>query len=273
LSPPPFADRLAALVARRQSQLCLGLDPTGRDAAEARAECEALIERAGAACVAAKPQLACFERFGAAGWAALEAVVEGAQAAGLLVVADGKRGDVPHTAAVYAEALLGSTGLGADATTVNPLLGGDSLDPFFAVAAASGGGVFTLVLTSNPGAADFLEPERAGEPLSERIARLVAGQADRLAGIGGLSGAGAVIGATKSPSRLARLRELMPTSVFLLPGIGAQGGDPAALAAAMGESPASILVPVSRSIAGADDPAAAAESLREELWSATRADG
>ncbi len=272
MGPAPFSDRLAALVTGRRSQLCLGLDPAEGDAEAAVDDCSRLIELAGAACVAAKLQLACFERLGAPGWAALETVAQAAREAGLLVVADGKRGDVPHTAAVYAEALLGATGLGADATTVNPLLGEDSLEPFFEAAVAAGAGVFTLVLTSNTGAADFLE---AGpdDPLSERVARLVAGKAGALAGASGLSGAGAVIGATKSASRLARMRELMPEAIFLLPGIGAQGGDPAVVAAALGSGPASILVPVSRSISGADDPAVAAETLRAELWSATRGDG
>ena len=223
---PPFADRLAALVDERRSQLCLGLDPGDSDARAARAACESLIERAGSACVAVKPQLACFERHGSAGWAALEAVVDAARSVGLLVVADGKRGDVPHTAAVYAEALLNPAGLGADAATVNPLLGGDALEPFFAAAAKFGAGVFTLVLTSNPGAADFLEAGGDPPALSERIAGLIAGQAGRLAGAGGLSGAGAVVGATNSPVRLARMRELMPAAIFLLPGVGAQGGDP-----------------------------------------------
>src|SRR5205085_1014560 len=97
--PPPFADRLAALVAERRSQLCLGLDPGEPTADAARAACEALIERAGPACVAIKPQLACFERYGAKGWQALEDVTAVGRAAGLLVLADGKRGDVPHTAA------------------------------------------------------------------------------------------------------------------------------------------------------------------------------
>ncbi|HWN72576.1 MAG TPA: orotidine-5'-phosphate decarboxylase, partial [Solirubrobacterales bacterium] len=152
-----FADRLAALVEERRSQICLGLDPDpaklagsgaqppgdpGTPAAELAAaavadHCRRLIEQAGPACVAVKPQLACFERLGAPGWAALEAVCAAAQEAGLLVVADGKRGDVPVTAAAYAQALVGETptpwgpvaGLGADAFTANPLLGRDALEP------------------------------------------------------------------------------------------------------------------------------------------------
>src|SRR4029077_12232913 len=110
--------------------------------------CRTRIERAGPACVAVKPQLACFERLGAPGWAALAEVVEVAAEAGLLVVADGKRGDVPVTAAAYAQALVGETptpwgpvaGLGADAFTANPLLGTDALEPLVDAADAGGGG-------------------------------------------------------------------------------------------------------------------------------------
>ena len=217
--------------------------------------------------MAVKPQLACFERLGSRGWAALEATVAAARGAGLLVLADGKRGDVPHTAAVYAEALLGSPGIAADAATINPLLGADAIEPFVAVAQARGAGLFTLVLTSNPGAVDLLELHTQDGTLAERIAQLVEDQADRLTGSVGLSGMGAVVGATNHPRRLERMRELMPRSVFLLPGVGAQGASVEALGPALGAHPASILVPVSRSIATAAEPDAAAEALRAELWS------
>jgi orotidine-5'-phosphate decarboxylase len=228
---------------------------------------------AGPACVAVKPQLACFERLGWPGWRALERVIGAAKAAGLLVVADGKRGDVPVSARAYGQALFGSTetpwgavdGLGADAATANPLIGADSLEPVIAAAERSGAGVFALVRTSNPGAADLLDLETAAGPLHEHLARMVAAQAQRLAGRSGLSGMGAVIGATE-PGHLGRLRELMPDSIFLVPGVGAQGGRAADLAPAFSSHPASILVPSSRSIAGADDPAAAAADLRDQLW-------
>jgi orotidine-5'-phosphate decarboxylase len=228
--------------------------------------------------VAVKPQLARFEALGAPGVAALEAVCRRAAEAGLLVVADGKRGDVPVTAAAYGAALVGATstpwgevrGLGADAFTANALLGADSLEPLVAAAAASGAGVFALVRTSNPGAADLLDLETEGGPLHERIAALVDGFAPRLAGSGGLSGVGAVVGATE-PGFIARLRELMPRSIFLLPGVGAQGGEPEELAPAFAAGPASALVTASRSVAGADDPGAAAERLRERVWAASGA--
>lgn len=220
-----------------------------------------------------KPQLACFERLGAAGWSALEQTIAAAQQAGLLVVADGKRGDVPVSARAYAQSLFGSTpspfgevdGLGADAATVNPLAGGDSIEPFVEAAEAAGAGLFALVRTSNEGAADLLDVPAPEAPLHERLAALVAARAGRLDGESGLSGMGAVVGAT-APQHLGRLRELMPTSIFLIPGVGAQGGRPSDLGPALGAHPASILVAASRSIAGADDPAAAADALRAELW-------
>jgi orotidine-5'-phosphate decarboxylase len=200
-------------------------------------------------------------------------VAEAARQAGLLVVADGKRGDVPITAAAYAAALVGETrtpwgpvaGLGADAFTVNPLLGEDALEPLIAAAGDAGAGVFVLVRTTNPGAAE-LQDTPEGKPLHERLAAIVAAAADRLPGHGALSGAGAVVGAT-APELIGRLRELMPRAIFLIPGVGPQGGRAADLAAAFipGE-PASALVPVSRAIASAPDPAAAAERLRDELW-------
>jgi orotidine-5'-phosphate decarboxylase len=191
----------------------------------------------------------------------------------LLVIADGKRGDVPVTARAYASALVGNTdsawgtirGLEADAFTTNPLLGADALDVLVDAAARAGAGVFALVRTSNPGAADLFDLDAGGVPLYERLAGLVAERVSRLAGERGLSGMGAVVGAT-APQLLGRLRELMPASIFLLPGVGAQGGRPEELAPAFAPGPASALVAASRSIASADDPRAAAERLRDAVW-------
>jgi orotidine-5'-phosphate decarboxylase len=295
-----FGERLAAAVGERRSQVVLGLDPdparlwpeavdadpgdasspAERAAAAVQAQCAALIDAAGPACVAVKPQLACFERLGAAGWAALAATIERARAAGLLVVADGKRGDVPVTAAAYAQALVGSTptpfgdvaGLGADAFTANPLLGRDALMPLVRAARAAGAGVFVLVRTSNHGAADVQDLAGAdGAPLWERLAALVA----ELGGEGeGMADVGAVSGAT-APQYLQRMRELMPRAPFLLPGIGAQGGRVEDLAPAWEAGRAGGLVSASRSIAQAHEatdgtPATAAraeaERLRDRAW-------
>ena len=260
--------------------------PAGRAAAAVRAHCAALIDAAGPACAAVKPQLACFERLGADGWAALAATVSHARAAGLLVIADAKRGDVSVTAAAYAQALVGVTptpfgdvaGLGADAFTANPLLGIDSLQPLVDGARAAHAGVFVLVRTSNPGAADIEDLALAadGVALWERLAQIVTQLADggppsRC----GLDDVGAVVGAT-GPEHVARMRELMPRTVFLLPGIGAQGGCVEDLAPAFAPGRAGGLVSASRSIAAAHEagggsPASAArgeaERLRAAAWS------
>jgi orotidine-5'-phosphate decarboxylase len=225
-----------------------------------------------------KLQLACFERLGAPGWSALARTATAAREAGLLVIADGKRGDVPVTAAAYAQALVGETptpwgpvaGLGADAFTASPLLGADSLEPLLGAAEAAGAGIFVLVRTSNPGAADVQDLPAPEQPLHERLAALVDGLSERLLGADGLSGMGAVVGATE-PEHIARLRALMPRSIFLIPGVGAQGGRPEMLGAAFTADPASALVPVSRGIAAAREPAVAAESLRAAVWDVSTA--
>jgi orotidine-5'-phosphate decarboxylase len=140
-------------------------------------------------------------------------------------------------------------------------------------AAAAGAACFVLVRTSNPGAAEL--QDEGEPPLHERLARLVDALGADHVGESGLSLVGAVTGATQ-PGRLARLRELMPRAVFLLPGIGAQGGRVEDLGAAFATHPAAGLVTASRSIVNAHaerggDPAvaaaAAAEALREEAWS------
>jgi len=294
---PKFADRLTALVSERRSQVCLGLDPDPAEllagiAVEAgtgappallagqavAAHCRELIERAGPHCVAVKPQLACFERLGPPGWAALAEARDAAAEAGLIFLADGKRVDVPVTAAAYAQALVGTTptpwgdvpGLMADAFTANPLLGRDALEPLLAGCEAADAGIFVLVRTSNAGAADLMDLPAPDAPLHERLATLIDEFSDRLLGEGGLSGVGAVVGATE-PGHIARLRELMPRSIFLLPGVGAQGGDPALLGAAFAPGPAAAIVSSSRGIAGAPDPAAAAEELRATLWEISNA--
>jgi orotidine-5'-phosphate decarboxylase len=269
LSMTHFGDRLASAVAQRESQIVCGLDPDPArlwpGSPDVASHCRAVVEAVAPAVVAIKPQLACFERLGAPGYAALASLVEHAHAHGLLVILDGKRGDVPVTAAVYAIALAAG-----DACTVNPLLGRDALAPFVAGDTAP----FLLVRTSNAGAADVLDLElAAGGRLWEALARL----ADELGEPGpqsGLKDVGAVTGATE-PEHLERMRELMPRTPFLLPGVGAQGGDVAALGPAFAPGRAGGLVTASRSIVNAHeaaggDPAAAAldeaERLRTVAW-------
>jgi orotidine-5'-phosphate decarboxylase len=303
-----FAGRLMACVAARESQIVLGLDPdpsrlwpmaaaatdrapatgalaTGTPAARAAAavlrHCRALIDAAGAACVAVKPQVACFERLGAPGWEALAATVRHAHDAGLLVIADAKRGDIDVTAAAYAQGLLGGLqtpygrveGLRADALTVNPYLGRDALQPFVDAAQESAAGLFVLVRTSNPGAADVEDVElAAGGTVWEHVARLVDELGAQLPSEGGLSAMGAVMGSTR-PEHLAQARAVLPSAPFLLPGIGAQGGRVEDLAPAFAPGRAGGLVSASRSIArahegSARDPASAARAEAERLRSA-----
>ncbi len=292
----------------RESQVALGLDPDPAQllpeaVSEASAmpgsaaeraghavarHCTALIDAAGPACAAVKLQLACFERLGAPGWAALADVAAAARDAGLLVIADGKRGDVPHTAAAYAQALLGSTptpwgdvrGLGADAVTVNPLLGRDSLEPLVTAARARDAGCFVLVRTSNEGAAEIQDEASPGSPpLRERLARLVRDLGAGGIGNSGLADVGAVVAATE-PALLAGLRDAMPHAVFLLPGVGAQGGRAELLGPAFAPGRAAALVAASRSIVapaletGSPGAArAAAEALRKAAWEASPAGG
>jgi orotidine-5'-phosphate decarboxylase len=304
-----FADRLAAAVAERESQIVLGLDPdppalwpeaddaaagalgaapAARAAAGVLAHCRAVIDAVGDAVVAVKPQVACFERLGAPGWTALAATIAHARTAGLLVLADGKRGDIDVTATAYAQGFLGATpgvggdgiiaGLGADALTVNPYMGLDTLRSFAAVGRAHEAGLFVLVRTSNPGAADLEDELLArGGTVWERVAELVGELgAEHRAPLSGLSDIGAVLGATR-PEHLARARELLPHAIFLLPGVGAQGGRVEDLAPAFAPGRAAGLVTASRSIvraheqggdtvSPADAARAEAERLRAAAW-------
>ena len=257
--------------------------PDVRAALAVSIHCALVIDAVCEQCAAVKLQLACFERLGAPGWAALREVATRARECGLLVIADGKRGDIDVSAAAYAQAFFGETdtpygavdGLGADALTINPLLGSDSLRPFIEAARGSGSGVFVLVRTSNPGAADVQELVlEGGGSVSERLAALVAELGAPGTGPAGISDVGAVVGAT-APERLEALRAVMPHTPFLLPGVGAQGGKVEDLAAAFVPGPAGGLVSASRGIVSAGErtgrePAAAAGAeaarLRELAW-------
>lgn len=156
-------------------------------------------------------------------------------------------------------------GLDADAFTANPLLGQDALEPLVAAAAEAGAGMFVLVRTSNPGAADLQDLPAPEAPLHERLATLVDELSGRLIGDSGLSGVGAVVGATE-PRHFGRMRDLMPRAIFLIPGVGAQGGRPELLGAAFSAGRAAGLVAASRGIAADPDPASAAERLRQAVW-------
>lgn len=261
-----FGDRLADAVERSASTLCVGLDPrieflppaviTGlKPGSSGRARgferfCMQVIDAVSDEAVAVKPQVACFEALGGYGLTALERVCAHARAAGLLVVADAKRGDIGSTSSAYAQAWLqGRDGQPpcADALTVNPYLGGDALEPFLR-ACGDGAGLFVLARTSNPGGADVQQLElAAGGTVWEHIAGLIDEWGRPYVGGSGLSAVGAVVGATH-PEAVARARELMPSAPFLLPGVGAQGGRAEDLAPAFANHPAGGLVVAARSV-------------------------
>ena len=292
-----FADRLADAVDAKRSQLLVGLDPRPEllpvelrgetylsrgAAADACARfCRGLIDAVSPYVVGVKLQVAFFEALGSDGLRAYEEVCDYARAATLLVVADGKRGDIGSTARAYADAYLeaGEDGrLPVDALTVNPYLGSDSVEPLIATCRRSGAGIFCLVKTSNAGSADIQDLALSdGRRVWQQVAELVNEWGSGLLGERGLSSVGAVVGATY-PRAVAEARRLMPQAILLLPGIGAQGATPADVARAFTSGPASALVPVSRAVIyafrvdGADwRKAAAAEAarLRSEVWAAS----
>jgi orotidine-5'-phosphate decarboxylase len=283
-----FADRLADAVRRKQSQLVVGLDPVlaqlpdevraGSDAAAFERFCCGIVDAVAEHAVAVKPQSAFFEALGAEGVRAFEHVCDYARAAGLLVIADVKRGDIGSTARAYAAAFIeprGDVPPLADSMTVNPYLGGDSLEPFLDACRTAGAGIFCLVKTSNPGGADVQDVTLSdGRPLWQHVAGLVDSWGRDLVGEGGLSAVGAVVGAT-FPQEVVEARRLMPRAVLLLPGVGAQGGTPADLAGAFANGAAGALVSASRSViyahsaSGGDYRVAAgaeAERLAREVW-------
>ena len=267
----PFGRRLDAAVQAKGSPVVLGLDPrpallpeavlmeaAGRHgatrfgaAAAIEAFERAVIEAVAPYVVAVKPQLAFYEALGAPGIAAYESAVETARAAGLLVIADGKRGDIGSTAEAYAQAYLGAPEPAekgvepaqrlrepfplpgeADALTVNPYLGSDSALPFLRRCLEAGKGIFVLGKTSNPSAAEFQDLTADGKPLYRHVAEAVASWAaefspsgpDEQGAEGGeeLDSVGLVVGATQ-PQVLAELRQILPRTPFLVPGYGAQG--------------------------------------------------
>jgi orotidine-5'-phosphate decarboxylase len=277
-----FADRLAAEVERKRSQLVVGLDPNvDLMPVELRGDiarfCCGIVDAVAPHAVAVKPQLAFFEARGAAGIAAFEEVCMYARRAGLLVIADGKRGDIGSTARAYSEAYLEGEPPRADALTVNPWLGRDSIEPFLGAVRRGGVGVFVIVRTSNQ-SGDLQDAVLSdGRPMWHHVAALVDEWGEGTVGEHGLTSVGAVIGATH-PRAVADARRLMPRSILLLPGVGAQGGSIADLGRAFHSGPASALVNAARSVnyafreSGTDyREAAGAEAarLRQEIWAAS----
>ncbi len=193
------------------------------------------------------------------------------------MIADGKRGDIGSTARAYAEAYLEGEPPRADALTVNPYLGRESVEPYLAAARRNGAGIFVIVKTSNAGADVQDVVLNDGRPMWHHVAALVAEWGEELVGEVGLSSVGAVVGATH-PRAVAEARRLMPQAVLLLPGIGAQGGAVDDLVRAFQSGPASALVNASRSVdyayreTGGDyREAAGAEAarLKQQIWLAS----
>jgi orotidine-5'-phosphate decarboxylase len=294
-----FGDRLAEAIERKRTQLVVGLDPLpellpvelvgdaheGRDRAAAACArfCSGIVDAVAPYAVAVKPQLAFFEALGADGMRAFEEVCGYARSAGLLVIADAKRGDIGSTARAYSTAYLeGAAQPGtrpplADAMTVSPYLGRDSLEPLLGACRREGAGLFCLVKTSNEGGEIQDLALSDGRPLWQHIALLVAEWGEDLVGEAGLSSVGAVVGATH-PRAVGEARRLLPKAILLLPGVGAQGATPADVARAFTSGPASALVAASRSVIyafrSADEDwracaAAEAARLRSEIWAAS----
>ncbi len=262
-----FADRLQEAVERKESAIVVGMDPNPalfppEAAAPAGAAPEALaeaferfsagiLEAVAEAAVAVKFQSAFYERLGAAGAAALARSLGHARSLGLMTILDAKRADIGSTAEAYAEAQLGelpgTPGPATDAVTVNPYLGEDGILPFIRQAEPRGKGLFVLVKTSNPSGPQLQDLRSGGRPLYLHAAALVGKLGALLPGACGLSGVGAVVGATY-PAVLRELREAMPETVFLLPGVGAQGGKVEDLAPAFLPGRRGALITASRSI-------------------------
>jgi orotidine-5'-phosphate decarboxylase len=265
-----FGARLADAVSRR-GPLCLGIDPhpellqawglpVGPDGLAAF--CETCVQ-AFADFAVVKPQVAFFESYGAAGYAVLERTIAALGDAGVLVLADAKRGDIGSTMAAYAVAWAGDSPLAADAVTASPYLGFGSLQPLLDTAAAHDRGVFVLAATSNPEGAGVQRAETGGRSVAQSIVDQAAA-VNRASGPGPGS-VGVVVGATLTA--VPDVSEL--GGPVLVPGVGAQGGQPDALRGLGGATAGQLLPAVSREVlrAGPDVAAlrAAGERMREAV--------
>lgn len=254
----PFFENLTQRAKQIDSLLCVGLDPhpnllEQQTAQAARDFCLRLIDACSPYACAFKPNSAFFEAFGAEGVAALSEVIA-AVPDGIPVILDAKRGDIASTARAYAQAIYEA--MGVNAVTASPYLGRDSLEPFLERPEQ---GVFVLCKTSNPGANEFQALETGqGQPLFIHVAQQAQSWSE-------YDNIGLVVGAT-DPEALARVRTAAPGLWFLVPGIGAQGGDlEVALQAGLREDKLGLLITASRSIARAADPGQAAAELRDAI--------
>lgn len=262
-----FIDRLAAAVGRLKNPVLVGLDPRieslpkglfpARNAnnwteqAEAYKQfCIGVIDVVAPLVPAVKPQAAFFEQLGPSGMRVLAEIIAYAREKGLLVILDGKRNDIGSTATAYAQGYLGTGGespWGADALTVSPYLGEDSLQPFIDVARERSAGIFVLVKTSNPGGGMLQDLLADGRPVFAHVAEYVERMASETAGECGYGIVGAVVGATY-PQQLVELRAAMLHTWFLVPGYGTQGGSAADVAGAFDAQGRGAIVNNSRGI-------------------------
>lgn len=262
----------------RFGPLCVGIDPHvslltdwGLDASAAGVREFGLrtVEAAAGRVGIVKPQVAFFERFGSAGFAALEEVQAAARAAGLLVIADAKRGDIGTTMEGYAAAWLSAGApLEADAVTVSPYLGPDSLRDTLTTAVRGGKGVFVLAATSNPEAAPVQTARTVDvaaaddQTVAARVARDVAWVNGSAAFDGGLGPVGLVVGATVDRHEFGLTDDVLRGAPILAPGFGAQGAQPADLPALFGRVAGNVVASESRSILSAG-PEGLADRIHE----------
>ncbi|MFQ5342324.1 MAG: orotidine-5'-phosphate decarboxylase [Anaerolineae bacterium] len=250
-----FFEMLEHTIEQNGSLLCVGLDPRlewipDRDVLGFNRR---MVDATSDLACVYKPNVAFYEALGVEGLMALKATIDYIHARGLPVILDAKRGDIGSTARAYAQAAFDVWEV--DAITVNPYLGGDALEPFIA---RQDRGVFVLCHTSNPGARDLQDLEVAGLPLYHHVAQL-AGRWNQHGNIG------LVIGATY-PQEIAAIRAGAPDTWFLVPGVGAQGGDlEAAVSAGLNTAGHGLVINAARSIIYADDPREAARDLRDRI--------
>ena len=266
-----FGERARAAL-EAHGPLCVGIDPHAAllaawgltaDAAGVREFGLRTVEAAAGRVGVVKPQVSFFERYGAAGFAALEDVLAAARAAGLLVIADAKRGDIGSTMADYAQAWLpAGAPLEADALTVNPYLGIGALEGAFALAEEHGKGLFVLAATSNPEATVLQRAMTAdGETVSAAVVAEVSRRNATTTPEGEWGSFGFVIGATVDAAE-AGLAPFAPIAPILAPGFGAQGATPADLTRRFGSLAGSVIASESRSLLSAG-PAALAETIAD----------
>ncbi|WP_347345634.1 orotidine-5'-phosphate decarboxylase [Microbacterium sp.] len=284
-----FGERLRLAVADRGA-LCVGIDPHegllrewGLDATAAGTREFGLrvVDAAAGRVAVVKPQVAFFERFGSAGFAALEDVLAAARAAGLIAIADAKRGDIGTTMDGYAAAWLSpGAPLEADAVTVSPYLGVGALVPTFDLAERHGKGVFVLAATSNPEALDLqravvARDEAHGGPqtVAHDVVREASAYSRARTAPGEWASVGFVIGATVDRSATGLPDALTPPAPILAPGFGAQGAALSDLAGIFGGSAPHVLASASRSIlrAGPEGLEAAIDAHNRELKASTHA--